>query len=144
MKDDFRCGWKLHLHTSEGERIGKFLATLNVNYKVGKSGQEGKAATIYCGSKANAIYIAKVLQAKFACILPPIGEVLVDDVCIYKNVWGRFDACHKDWHQYGLKGIPMLKDHVQMTLWDKSLSWELFIPISHKLLIKEFGEFYTG
>jgi hypothetical protein len=144
MQNDFRCGWKLHLHTNEGERIGKFLVTLNVNYKVGKSGQLGKDVTIYCGSKTNAINIAKVLQAKFACILPPIGEVLVDDICIYKNIYGRFDACHKDWHQYGKLGIPMLKDHVQMCLWDKSLSWDTFLPVSHKLLSQQFGEFYTG
>jgi hypothetical protein len=142
---DVKCGWKLHLNTLEINKISLYLDSIKVSYKAGfNGGQEGKAITIYCGSKSNAINIAKDLTAKFSCILPPVGDVLIDDICICKNIWGRFDACHKDWHQYGKKGIPLLKDHMQMLLWDKSLCCESFLVISHKLLTKEFGEFYTG
>jgi len=141
-------GWKLHLNVADSntDLIAKWLASNNVLHKVGRSSdQVGKSMTVYLGDKKAAILLVTELNAKFSCILPAIGDVLVDDICIKGNVWGRFDACHKDWHQYGSKGIPYLMEDMVLLKWavDKP-SIELVLDRSHKKLCDVFGEFYTG
>jgi len=169
--NDPNYGWKLHLtfRPDMAPRVDDFLGSLKdaygVEYKMGKnSGQTGKDATVYCGSKRNAKEVADLIYSyigKF--LLPPFGDVLKDDVFFNDKVAGRFTTGHNyvspqmnyrshgnEFHQYGGMGIPFLNKHLSEVVFGdkKKMDIEAWrkksFEESDKLLKGDFGEYYTG
>lgn len=160
FKDDPNNGWKLHLsfntnNKADAEIVSLFLSYLKkwygVQYKIGRSGQMGKDATVYCGSKKNAQYIANLIKEEIGHHLQtPYGEdILSDDIFFNDKVAGRFATIVDGFHQYGGKGIPYLKKDMGKVVWheddwDKDKWRESSYNTSDKLLREKFGEYYTG
>lgn len=116
------AGWKLHINFDRTNddyvaQVSKVLTSLKdknliKSYKIGlSSGQAGKEATIYVGSKDDAQKVAEQIEQLLSTILlPPEGDALKDDLKMTSKVLGRFDAAGDDsFHQYGSNGIPYLK-----------------------------------
>jgi TrwC relaxase/AAA domain len=112
------AGWKLHLNVAPStdnartRNIAQWLADEGIHFKVGQSGgQDGKGMTVYVGGYAKARDLADELEARFVL---PEAAALAEDVRWSPGVNARFDAAgDKDFHQYGVGGVPMLMRHVQ-------------------------------
>ncbi|HQH70473.1 MAG TPA: hypothetical protein PK360_00170, partial [bacterium] len=158
-------GWKLHLNVDRetAEAIHEFLMREGVHHKIGRSGgQEGKAMTIYAGSRDLANALAETINQKFGGrIQAPKGNVLDDDRQIVGNIWGRFDIGRKNnkYHQYGHGGVPILNadaKHIEtQRMSDRLLKeektpeeywamWKEAAQKAEKLLEKEYGVYFTG
>lgn len=153
MHDKFTrngMGWKLHFSTEEKNEKYTIavLKSKGLMFKCGHGGErnEGKGFTVYAGSKEKAMKIADDINQRLATlILPPQGEVLVSDVQISGNIFGRFDA-GGEWHQYGPKGIPWMRQDLEnnfLRFQNKDRLGE-FEERSRRKLEKEFGNFFTG
>jgi hypothetical protein len=153
--DDPNFGWKLHLRLKN---------EVGAEYKIGRnSGQTGKDATIYCGSKKNAKYIAGLTNTYIGRYLSePTGDVLNDDIFFTDKVVGRFTtgrgyssssminkSFDNEFHQYGGLGIPFLNKHMsEISFGDGKKDIEGWrkksFEESDKLLKGDFREYYTG
>ena len=138
-------GWKLHIGT-EGqtpqqiERLTQELNRLGVPFKQGlNSGQTGKDFTIYVGSRAEAERIARQLSPLTNGRV--YGDAALDDVEMAPGVGARFDVVgDKDFHQYGKRGIPILRDLIDI---GQPFSDDA-IQRSEATLANRYGEFFTG
>lgn len=162
INNDPNIGWKLHLSFDTSNKqvvdhIELFLSYLSkwfgVVYKVGRnSGQTGKDATIYCGSKKDAQDIANFIKDDIGLYLQhPHGDALKDDILFNDKVAGRFtDARFSNFNQYGGKGIPFLNDDVANSLWHDKKTWnrddwyKKSYDTADKILRNKYGEYYTG
>jgi len=169
--NDPNYGWKLHIsfdinNSSTVNTIDTFLNKLysqyGVKYKIGRSsGQSGKEATIYCGSKNNADIIASIILDYIGrLLLDPHGDTLNDDIKFNNKVMGRFTVSqfhnrsnlkHPDphnldeFHQYGAQGIPFLNKDMHLRAFQKDkYNKETAISTANKILTDEFGDYYTG
>ena len=144
-------GWKLHLSTGGNkdlfERISQQLVSVGVRHKPEhNSGQEGKDATIYVGSKDDAFHVANEIERIFGDeLLTPTGkDVLHDDIPFTEKVMGRFDiwTSEDDFHQYGERGVPLLKDDWLNKMYggDADRAYER----AKEILTERYGEFFTG
>lgn len=112
------AGWKLHLNVPETtdnpvtRDISEWLMSQGIAHKIGHNGgQIGKGMTVYVGAYAKARGLADELENRFRL---PYADQLSEDVRWSKCVNARFDAAgDREFHQYGIGGIPLLQRHIQ-------------------------------
>lgn len=158
INNDPNIGWKLHLSfdINNTDMVSLFLSYLQkwygIHFKIGRSsGQTGKDATIYCGSKKNAQYIADLIKEEIGHHLQhPHGDAMIDDVLFNDKVAGRFTTVRGGkFHQYGGQGIPYIGSDMMESVWhdkdwDKNLWRKSSFDRADKLLREEYGTYYTG
>jgi hypothetical protein len=162
---DLEKHWKLHLNfgaksLQEKEalfaQITAMTGPLGCKAKLGRnSGQIGKDATIYVGSRDRALLIAREIDKRWGDKLEfPAGDVLNDDCQLAGSVWGRFDVRggvdyrgrHIDCLQYGRHGVPY---HCDGDIWavtqdkDEALKRKN-LEESKAILTEVFGDYFSG
>ncbi len=125
------------------ELKGELDLSDGIHYKyLYSAGQEGKDMTIYLGHRDLADEVAKKIDERFGARLrDATGDVLYDDIPLYRKVWGRFEISRKDkrFMQYGAKGHGGL-----VGLHATAMTEEKKAAYAEKALIDTYGEFYTG
>lgn len=144
------AGWKLHISTAglkaqAKARLLQELKALKADYKEGQnSGQTGKDITVYAGSRENAAKLAGKLSQHTSGKV--VGDAARDDTEIAPGVGARFDANgDADFHQYGLSGVPLMRQHVEAGLMEPDGGFnEANRAVADAELTRRYGEFYTG
>lgn len=143
-------GWKIHLSISDQNKpsVEAFLKKNDLLYKIERSGQDGKNATVYIGSRNAVVDMANRMEAEIGQFLDePWGEVLKDDVPITPKAWVRFDLNSRPegivWQQYGAQGLPFLREDTFAVL-GKGMQSSVAFNRSNAELINTFGDFYLG
>ncbi len=162
---DFGKHWKLHLNFAHKRpedqeavfgQILEMVKPLGCQAKIGhNSGQPGKDATIYVGSRGRAVLIAREIHKRWGDHLAaPEGDVLNDDRQLYGSVWGRFEVSdgvdyqgrHVNFLQYGKGGISYINDDNAWAIVigkDPKLK-ENAIRQSKRILAEALGTYFTG
>jgi hypothetical protein len=86
------------------------------DFKIGEGGGSavgapGKEATVYVGSKDDAVAAASRIEEELGkLLLPPAGDTLSDDIQFTVHVMGRFEILgwDLDFIPKGFRGFPML------------------------------------